>query len=457
MPIRAGPIWATVTVKPNHKQSTTNPDVTCNDPDCAKEFSGGSQRITEHILTKCKCSTEALQKLKAQLVEEAEAKVTKAKRKSAEAFVDAAANEPAVKAEDSKGIKRQRGIQASFAVGNDSDLDEAIAKMTYGCNTGFGLVCAVGYLPVRKLTLYPTCTLFTIPSIHTPQSEHYLFKDVIEKAKVATAAYKPPTEKRVGGDLLETVTEQLRAKDAPLKDNNMTYGCTALSDGWDDIECKHHINFLFATVKGAYFDGTVQLGSKDHEDAVSVANLLIGAIERQGPFSVVQLVTDTCSVMKAAWKIVEKKFPWITCTCCAPHVLSLTLNDIAKIPQVAAALAKARLVLNRMWGRKRWCRTKLREVAFANHGKRLGLYRAKPTRFAGRVKEMARMLRLKADLKYVVDSPDYARQDFKKKKKSADEAGADGDDELDGEGGIKAILQDEEGFWKPLMDALKVP
>ena len=138
-------------------------------------------------------------------------------------------------------------------------------------------------------------------------------------------------------------------------------------------------------------------------------------------------------------------------------MLSLTLNDIAKIPQVAAALAKARLVLNRMWGRKRWCRTKLREVAFANHGKRLGLYRAKPTRFAGRVKEMARMLRLKADLKYVVDSPDYARQDFKKKKKSADEAGADGDDELDGEGGIKAILQDEEGFWKPLMDALKVP
>ena len=28
--------------------------------------------------------------------------------------------------------------------------------------------------------------------------------------------------------------------------------------------------------------------------------------------------------------------------------------------------------------------------------------------------------------------------------------------ELDGEGGVKAILLDEEGFWKPLVAALKV-
>jgi hypothetical protein len=58
-------------------------------------------------------------------------------------------------------------------------------------------------------------------------------------------------------------------------------------------------------------------------------------------------------------------------------------------------------VLNRFWGRKRWARTKLREVAEKNHKKKLGLYRAKVTRFAGKVREMARMLRLKADLQEV--------------------------------------------------------
>ena len=35
-------------------------------------------------------------------------------------------------------------------------------------------------------------------------------------------------------------------------------------------------------------------------------------IEHVGALSVVQVVTDTCSVMKAAWKLIEAKYPWIT-------------------------------------------------------------------------------------------------------------------------------------------------
>jgi len=61
------------------------------------------------------------------------------------------------------------------------------------------------------------------------------------------------------------------------------------------------------------------------------------------------------------------------------------------------------------------------------------------------------MLRLKAELKYIVDLPEYAQQDFRKKR------GEDADDEdTDGEGGVRAILLDEEGFWCPLVEALKI-
>ena len=80
--------------------------------------------------------------------------------------------------------------------------------------------------------------------------------------------------------------------------------------------------------------------------------------------------------MKAAWKIIEAKCPWITCTCCAPHVLSLELKDMAKIPQVAGVLNKVARVLDRFWGRKRWARTKLREVAKKNHKRDVGLWHA---------------------------------------------------------------------------------
>jgi len=59
--------------------------------------------------------------------------------------------------------------------------------------------------------------------------------------------------------------------------------------------------------------------SDDHEDAKLVAELIIKAVERAGPENIIQVVTDTCSVMKAAWKLIEMKFPWITCTCCGPQ------------------------------------------------------------------------------------------------------------------------------------------
>ena len=96
----------------------------------------------------------------------------------------------------------------------------------------------------------------------------------------------------------------------------------------------------------------------------------------------------------------------------------------------------------------------MKEVTLHRLGKKLGLYRAAPTRFAGFVREMGRMLRLKADLKYIVDLHEYAAQDFRKKK-AADGTAEDPDD-LDGEGGVRMIVLDEEGFWKPLVEALKL-
>lgn len=247
--------------------------------------------------------------------------------------------------------------------------------------------------------------------------------------------------------------KRLKSDEKPIREACTVNGCTIVSDGWDDVAHNHLINFLVATNHGAFFDGTVQLTSEDKEDATKVAKLISDEILRVGPLNVIQVVTDTCAVMKSAWKIVEAKYPWVTCTCCAPHVLSLLLKDIAKIPEVASVLAKVKKVLNRFWGRKRWCRNKLKAVVEQNHGKRLGLYRAATTRFAGKVREMGRILRLKADLKYIVDLPEYQAQDFRRKRNDDE---AEDLDDVDGEGGIKAILLDEERFWKPLVGALKI-
>ena len=105
------------------------------------------------------------------------------------------------------------------------------------------------------------------------------------------------------------------------------------------------------------------------------------------------VVTDTCTTMKAAWRLLVAEYPWITTTCCGPHTLSLELKDLAKLPQVAAIsaaiIAKVQIVLRLFWGKKRWPRRKLCEVIQQKTGKKYGLYRAKATRFAGKFREMS--------------------------------------------------------------------
>ena len=51
-------------------------------------------------------------------------------------------------------------------------------------------------------------------------------------------------------------------------------GGTTVTDGWDDIERNHPINFLTATSHGAFSEGTLKLGSNEHEDAAKLKELI---------------------------------------------------------------------------------------------------------------------------------------------------------------------------------------
>ena len=121
----------------------------------------------------------------------------------------------------------------------------------------------------------------------------------------------------------------------PIRQVILSRGGTMLSDGWDSIDRNHLINLLSGNVGGIFFDGTVKLGSEDHEDATAVFSLLVGFAIRIGQLCIIQLCTDTCSVMQAAWALVIVRLPWVTPTCCGTHVLALELKDLAKLPGVA--------------------------------------------------------------------------------------------------------------------------
>ena len=113
-------------------------------------------------------------------------------------------------------------------------------------------------------------------------------------------------------------------------------------------------------------------------------------------------------------------------------------------------------MLSLFWGRTRWPRKKLRETIAANHGREFGLYRAKATRFAGKFREMQRLLRVKADLQQVVVSSEYNSHKFSSRGRSVDDD--DEAEELDPSigGRVKSIALDEDNFWAPLVDILRV-
>jgi hypothetical protein len=46
------------------------------------------------------------------------------------------------------------------------------------------------------------------------------------------------------------------------------------------------------------------------------------------------VITDTANVMKAAWRIIEEKYPNIACFGCTSHILNLLVKDILKINDI---------------------------------------------------------------------------------------------------------------------------
>jgi hypothetical protein len=121
-------------------------------------------------------------------------------------------------------------------------------------------------------------------------------------------------------------------------------------------------------------------------------------------------------------------------------------------------------ILQRFSGRSRWPRLKLMEVTKENHGKSLILYRAKVTRFAGKVRasmcachairvtytssipywqyrQLQRALRLKEDLQEVVNTREYAMQAY---------------DNQVGDVNVKRIIMDDDGFWSEVVRILQV-
>jgi hypothetical protein len=282
----------------------------------------------------------------------------------------------------------QQGIKAGLKVADSVVADHAIANFFYANAIPFGAA---------------------------DNAEDSLYRVMVRAIQQAPPAYVPPNRGALGGALIDVLDADLARKIAKRDEDGALsnrFGVAYTSDGWESCDKLPLINSAYITAN----DGGVYLRSVDTsghiKNAEYVAALIIVDIYTIGCTKTVLECTDTCAVMRKAWRFVEDEFPWLSSAPCSTHCGSLLTTDIGKAPEVVSLMKDEGTVVT-------W---------FSNHQKPLAILRAKTKALYGKTRELvkaggtrfgtntlvgSRLMELEVAMQQTVVDPDYVAQNYK--------------------------------------------
>ena len=249
-----------------------------------------------------------------------------------------------------KSELRDQNIRSGFKSAEVQMADEALARFWYSNALPFG-------------------------TADTSPSSYYM--QMVRAIQAAPPGYMPPNKNKLGGPLLDSVHDTMLkdiANRDPQRLDAEKFGIAVSQDGWDSTDNLPLINsaYIMANNGGVYLRSVDSSGHT--KDAEYIASLLITDIYSIGCQYVVMVVTDTCATMVKAWAYVMDEFPWVSCIPCIPHVASLLMKDIGKLPKVEELIKHEGHVVN-------W---------FSNHQKPLAILRRKVLEKLGKRKELVK-------------------------------------------------------------------
>ncbi|CAG8546078.1 20273_t:CDS:2 [Gigaspora rosea] len=103
-----------------------------------------------------------------------------------------------------------------------------------------------------------------------------------------------------------------------------------------------------------------------------IATQIITKMEEVGIHKFSSVITDMAANMKAAWKIIEEKYPHIICLGCSSHVINLLIGDILKIDEIKIVLEDVKTVV-KYFKDHHVSMAKLRRIQKENYGKEITL------------------------------------------------------------------------------------
>jgi len=150
-----------------------------------------------------------------------------------------------------------------------------------------------------------------------------------------------PTPYEMSGKFLQ---KRKRKVQESLKSHQESWelnGCTVMTDAWTDKRGRGVMNLVVHSAYGVCFLDSVDC-SAVKKDGRYIFELVAKCIEEIGVQNVVQVVTDNARPNEAAASLLKAKYPSIFWNGCAAHTIDLMLEDIGKMPKVAATISKAK-------------------------------------------------------------------------------------------------------------------
>lgn len=166
------------------------------------------------------------------------------------------------------------------------------------------------------------------------------FKKMIQSVN---PSFTPPTAKVISTTLLNKKYEEIKnIIDSILAGSSNLILC---SDGWTNVRGDHLVNFCIKTNLAQPIFFKAVNTSAFVQNSNNVASCIITVLEEIGPEKFAAIITDNAPVMKAAWKMVEDKFPHIIAQGCAAHAMNLVVKDILDVRAHKKIMDEAKVIV----------------------------------------------------------------------------------------------------------------
>lgn len=155
--------------------------------------------------------------------------------------------------------------------------------------------------------------------------------------------FKIPSRYLLSNTILDREYKKLSYLVEKTLNNSPEFVCIT-SDGWSNINKLSIINYMITTPNPFFYKATSM--NEERHTAENIANGIDNIIDEIGTSKVAAVITDNAPNMKAAWKILQRKYPQKIFLGCWAHAIHLWIKDILNLSWADNIIQDGKNIIN---------------------------------------------------------------------------------------------------------------